>query len=95
MRISGFGRYAISSSIAVAMLAGCGGSQPPIGAPAATAQNYAINSTAARDKTFEYTGAEQSFKVPAGVTSIVVDALGAAGAGRYKGLRAFLGMAAV
>jgi hypothetical protein len=30
-----FGRYALSSSMAAAMLAGCGGSQPPIGAPGA------------------------------------------------------------
>ena len=73
------------SFVVVAFLAGCGGSQLPIGAPGAVAQNYAINSTAAHDKTFEYTGAEQSFKVPAGVTSIEVDALGAAGAGHQKG----------
>lgn len=77
--------YALMSFVVVAFLAGCGGSQLPIGAPGAVAQNYAINSTAAHDKTFEYTGAEQSFKVPAGVTSIEVDALGAAGAGRQKG----------
>jgi hypothetical protein len=32
MRISGFSRYALSSCVAAAMLAGCGGSQPPIGA---------------------------------------------------------------
>jgi hypothetical protein len=33
-----FGRYALSSSMALAMLAGCGGSQPPIGAPGAMPQ---------------------------------------------------------
>jgi hypothetical protein len=32
MKISELGRYALSVSIAAAMLAGCGGSQPPIGA---------------------------------------------------------------
>ena len=73
------------SFVVVAFLAGCGGPQLPIGAPGAVAQNYAFNSTAAHDKTFEYTGAEQWFKVPAGVTSIEVDALGAAGAGRHEG----------
>ena len=46
---------------------------------------HAINSTAERRKKFEYTGAEQSFKVPVGVTAIEVDALGAAGAGHQKG----------
>jgi hypothetical protein len=36
------GRYALCFSIAVAMLAGCSGSQPPIGAPGAVPQNHAI-----------------------------------------------------
>ena len=34
MKVSELSRYALCISIAVAMLAGCGGSQPPIGAPA-------------------------------------------------------------
>ena len=33
MKALDYGRYALSSSVAAAMLAGCGGSQPPIGAP--------------------------------------------------------------
>ena len=33
MRISGVGRYALTSCVALAFLAGCGGSQPPISAP--------------------------------------------------------------
>jgi subtilase family serine protease len=33
-----FGRFALSVGVGVAMLAGCGGSQPPIGAPDATQQ---------------------------------------------------------
>jgi hypothetical protein len=41
MRISGFGRYALGC-VAVAMLAGCGGSQLPIGAPGAAPQSRAI-----------------------------------------------------
>src|SRR5580704_13642474 len=35
MKSLDFGRCALTSCAAVAMLAGCGGSQPPIGAPAA------------------------------------------------------------
>jgi hypothetical protein len=38
MRISGFGRCALSICAAVAMLAGCGGSQPPIGVPGPMSQ---------------------------------------------------------
>ena len=34
-------RYALSSCAAAAMLAGCGGSQPPIGAPGAMPQSRA------------------------------------------------------
>jgi len=36
------GRYALSSCVATALLAACGGSQPPIGAPGATPQSRAI-----------------------------------------------------
>ena len=82
MRSLDFGRYALCICAAIAMLAGCSGSQPPIGAPGAMPLNYPINSTeAAHHKTFTYTGAKQSFKVPSGVTSITVVALGAAGSG--------------
>jgi uncharacterized repeat protein (TIGR03803 family) len=38
MKSLDFGRYVLSSCVAAAMLAGCGGSQPPIGAPDATLQ---------------------------------------------------------
>jgi hypothetical protein len=44
MRISGFGRNALGFLVA-AMLAGCGGSQPPIGAPGALPQTSARFST--------------------------------------------------
>ena len=36
-----FGRIILSSCVAAAMLAGCGGSQPPIGAPGAMPQSRA------------------------------------------------------
>ena len=39
MRTQDFGRYALSSSVAAAMLAGCGGSQPTIGQPGAMPQS--------------------------------------------------------
>jgi hypothetical protein len=35
MRSLGLGRYALRITVATAMLAGCGGSQPPIGVPGA------------------------------------------------------------
>ena len=39
MKSFGLGKYALSGGVAVAMLAGCGGSQPPIGAPGAMPQS--------------------------------------------------------
>ncbi len=41
MRLSGFDRYMLTGCLAMVMLVGCGGSQPPIGAPGA-AQSLAI-----------------------------------------------------
>ena len=48
MRISDFSRYAIGFFVTAAMLAGCGGSQPPIGAPGAMPQSRAIATHADR-----------------------------------------------
>jgi hypothetical protein len=42
MRSLDFSRNALTSCVAAAMLAGCGGSQPPIGAPGATPQSRAV-----------------------------------------------------
>jgi hypothetical protein len=42
MKLAEFGRDTLSSCVAVAMLAGCGGSQPPIGAPVAMPQSRAV-----------------------------------------------------
>jgi hypothetical protein len=50
MRGLDFSRYALTGCVAAAMLAGCGGSQPPI-SPAGTPQG-----TASKAKTFYYTG---------------------------------------
>jgi hypothetical protein len=42
MRSLDFGRYALFCIAAIAILAGCGGSQPPIGGPGAVPQNRAV-----------------------------------------------------
>ncbi|MGB6518159.1 MAG: hypothetical protein WBE79_06610, partial [Candidatus Cybelea sp.] len=76
MSISDCGRYALSACVAGAMLTACGGSQLANGVvPGASG----IRNVASGSKTFSYTGGEQSFTVPKGVTSIAVVALGAGG----------------
>ena len=84
MKSLDFGRFALSVGAAVALLAGCGGSQPPIrGAPGVANVRADLHK---HHQTFNYTGSEQTFIVPAGVTSIAVVARGGAGAGkRYYG----------
>jgi hypothetical protein len=47
-----FRRYALCSFVAAAMLAGCGGSQPPIGAPGTMPQTSAIATHADRGKSW-------------------------------------------
>ncbi len=42
MRISGFERSALSGCVAAAILAGCGGSQTPIGAPGAIPESHTV-----------------------------------------------------
>ena len=58
------------------MLSGCGGSQPPIGTVNA-AKNF--GSSYSHHRTFRYTGKEQSFIVPTGVTQVAIVASGASG----------------
>jgi hypothetical protein len=48
MRTLGFKRYALSC-VAIALLAGCGGSQPPIGAPGAMTQTAATDAQEAKN----------------------------------------------
>jgi hypothetical protein len=48
MKPSAYSRYALSSCVAAAMLAACGGSQPPIGAPGAMPQTFALAAHADR-----------------------------------------------
>jgi Glycine rich protein len=74
-------RHATLGICAATILTGCAGSQLPSGR---NSQN-AITQVHVHRRTFQYTGREQSFKVPTGVTSITVDARGAAGAGHQPG----------
>jgi hypothetical protein len=74
-----FAGYSLTIGAAAAMLAGCSGSQPPIGAPGLDGPEASLS----HHHTFPYSGKEQSFKVPASVTSVQVDIRGAAGTG-YK-----------
>jgi hypothetical protein len=52
MKSLDFGSCALICSATVAMLAGCGGSQPPIGAPGAIPQTSAIAAHAERGKSW-------------------------------------------
>lgn len=70
-------RHVISVGTVIALLSGCGGSQPQIPAPDAMPRNPLTNHV----KTFSYTGAKQTFVVPRAVTGVAVVALGAAGSG--------------
>jgi hypothetical protein len=72
-----FSRSALSISVAAALLSACGGGSVPI------ATGSPINDAGAvkGNKTFKYTGSEQTFTVPNGVTQITVVARGGEGAG--------------
>jgi hypothetical protein len=52
MKLSEFGHFALSIFAGAGILAGCGGSQPPIGAPGAMPQSRAIATHAARGKSW-------------------------------------------
>ncbi len=74
MTISGL-RFALCIYAAAAMLAGCAGSPALIGNP----DTSGIEQVFSHHRTFRYTGNEQTFKVPAGVNLIAVEARGAGG----------------
>jgi hypothetical protein len=75
MESLGLSRYALSSCVVAAVLAACGGSQPPIAAPGATS----VSRPPTHHRTFHYKGREQAFVVPSGVKQITVVAGGASG----------------
>jgi hypothetical protein len=81
METQGFGRRTLSIGAAAAMLTGCSGNAGSIVAPSAAGVENAL----AHSKTFHYVDKEQSFKVPAGVTSLTVVALGAEGGAAESG----------
>ncbi|MFY9720560.1 MAG: hypothetical protein WAK16_13055 [Candidatus Cybelea sp.] len=54
MRSLSLSRYAVSSCATAALLAGCGGSQPPINAPGAMPHSRAISSHADRGASCQY-----------------------------------------
>lgn len=74
MKSFSFGSYALSGGVAIALLAGCGG-----GGQSATPSAGQAAQTSTHSRTFNYTGAKQSFIVPASVTHITVVARGASG----------------
>jgi hypothetical protein len=69
--------YALVSCIAATLLCACGGSSIPLSGGNAIGDPNA----AKHSQTFKYTGKEQTFKVPAGVTQINVVAHGGEGGG--------------
>jgi hypothetical protein len=85
MGIFAISRDTVSVATAAGLLAACNGIQPLVGAP------NVISAAQSHHQTFDYTGKEQTFKVPAGVKLITVDALGAAGGGNYSGLQGGMG----
>src|ERR1700734_330871 len=71
-------RYLLVGALVITVaLTGCGGSQPPIGAPGLMSQ---APDHKAQSKLFKFTGAAQTFVVPNNVTAITVTAYGASGA---------------
>jgi hypothetical protein len=82
----GFARYALRVSVAVAMLAGCGGNTSNGVVPISAFPEHLPY-----HKDFFYTGKAQEFKVPAGVTQLNVIALGAHGDYNSEGGSAALG----
>jgi len=75
---------ALGIYVVTAALSGCGGSQPPIGTPAAMSDiGSAVNArgkSTTYHETFHYVGHKQAFIVPDGVTQLHVVAVGGVGA---------------
>jgi hypothetical protein len=66
------GRYALNSCVAAAMLAGCGGSQPPIGAQGAMpqGQTFAIAAHSERGGSWMLPEAESASMDRTGLSSL-------------------------
>ena len=87
-------RYAVSSCVAAAMFAGCGGGVSSLASPASgdipavLASANAFAHARKKSQTFIYTGKKQTFTVPPGVTRIRVKAMGAGTTLAHGGLAA-------
>jgi hypothetical protein len=77
MRTLNCGRYAMGICAAISILAGCSGGAGGVSAPQVTN----VGNDASHRQKFLFTGTEQTFTVPAGVTKVRVDAKGASGGG--------------
>jgi hypothetical protein len=73
-------RYALGAVVMVAVLTGCSGTQPPMASPSAVDPPR----NPKQSQTFNYTGSEQMFTVPTGVTRVTIKASGASGQGGYS-----------
>ncbi|MGC2633506.1 MAG: glycine-rich protein, partial [Candidatus Cybelea sp.] len=71
------GRSAMGICAAISILAGCGGREGGDSTPSVTN----VGKDAKFHQNFFYTDAEQTFTVPAGVTTVRIDAKGASGGG--------------
>jgi hypothetical protein len=79
-----FFRHGLSASVGCALLSACAGSSPVAGTPFGNATAGVVPLHG--NRTFYYTGTEQTFTVPAGVRRVTVVARGGAGAGiRHAG----------
>jgi hypothetical protein len=72
-----YGRYAMGVCAALTLLAACGGRAG--GDSTASVPN--LGTAVRHHQSFLYTGAKQTFTVPAGVTTVRIDAKGASGGG--------------
>jgi hypothetical protein len=73
--------YALTSGVAAALLCACAGSSMPRAADSAISDPRAVE----HSKTFDYTGKEQTFIVPASVTRLTISAHGGSGGGQNEG----------
>lgn len=81
MSIANRNRYALSiCTLGAMLLAGCGGSQPIANPAVPQLSATTMRAGQTSKKTFHYTGAAQTFVVPAKVTELTVTASGASGA---------------
>ena len=77
MQAFAFSSSAVGIGLAAALLSACGGGSPSV----ATGNTFTGSSRLRHHEAFAYTGAQQTFTVPAGVSRLTVVARGGAGGG--------------